>query len=290
MSSRDDEAVDPSRRSFLKTMGVGGVTIMGASAGVTMLTGCPEGDPNYWMDSRRRLTLEALADTALPNEGILSAPVNYTGRDKEGLLTRILEFRREGGRIKWSQRYNVPTFGGVTAIAVTPAPGTISNSGPRVLLLGRFSQWQIAESRSRDASTTRHARCVQFASDTPGAMLAAVGLRLGDPRTLTRLGRVQWVRKHAQPEDRVQLIVVADNRHVWNAGVRRGTPAVWDLTDAPLGPAWEWDLYVLLDDNAQTDAVAPYGVLGLVEHEDVGQPYVSLAQHPGFAVEGKEDA
>lgn len=231
-----------------------------------------------------------VARPPLPNEGILAASNNYTGRDREGLLTRVLEFRREGGRIKWSQRYNVPAFGGVTGIAVTPAPGTISNSGSRVLLLGRFSQWQIAESRSRDASTTRHARCVQFASDTPGAMLAAVGLRLGDPRTLTRLGRVQWVRKYAQPEDRVQLVVIADNRHVWNAGVRRGTPAVWDLTAAPLGPAWEWDLYVLQDDNAQTDAVAPYGVLGLVEHEDVGQPYVSLAQHPGFAVEGEEAA
>jgi hypothetical protein len=56
------------RRSFLKRSGAGGVTVLGASAASTMLAGCPSGDPNSWLDTYRRQTLDALADTILPNE------------------------------------------------------------------------------------------------------------------------------------------------------------------------------------------------------------------------------
>jgi hypothetical protein len=86
MISRNDEPRDPTRRAFLKKSGTTGVAVLGASAATTMLAGCPEDDPEYWMDSHRRLTLEALADAAIPNEGI------FTGGDgaKEARALEIM--------------------------------------------------------------------------------------------------------------------------------------------------------------------------------------------------------
>jgi hypothetical protein len=63
-----EPAHPPSRRAFLGTVGRSGVAVLGASAATSLLAGCPEDEPNYWLDSHRRLTLEALADTVIPNE------------------------------------------------------------------------------------------------------------------------------------------------------------------------------------------------------------------------------
>lgn len=122
MSSGEDEPVDPSRRLFLKTVGTGGVTIMGASAAATMLTGCPDDDPNYWMDSHRRLTLEALADTALPNEGIIAG--GDGGKECRALEVMFDPYYGENGWIDEAMSeldYYYPSFSSSSLSARTSA-------------------------------------------------------------------------------------------------------------------------------------------------------------------------
>ncbi len=68
MTRTDQAPRDPSRRAFFSKTATGGVTLLGASAATSLLAGCPADDPNSWLDSHRRDTLNALADTILPNE------------------------------------------------------------------------------------------------------------------------------------------------------------------------------------------------------------------------------
>jgi len=75
----DQEPSVPSRRVFFKQAAGGGVALLGASAATSLLAGCPSDDPNSWLDSNRRDTLNALADTALPNEN------GDGGREARGL-------------------------------------------------------------------------------------------------------------------------------------------------------------------------------------------------------------
>lgn len=224
---------------------------------------------------------------ALPNEDLLSATNNYSGMLRESRLTRVLEFRRERGAINWSEKYTLDMKGGgVTAAVWTTGPvGAISNSGPNLILLGRYTQKVIAEGRSRDPSTTRFARCVQVTTTDPAPMMRVALLRFGkaagpdDEDLLTQIRRIVVLGRYLQPVDKIQCIIELDQRKVYNLGVKRGTAAIWELPSVDqLGPFTECDLWFILSDANQNDPVVPYFVRIVVEWETYGQPWQQLPQ------------
>jgi hypothetical protein len=55
-----------SRRSFLKTGAAGGVTVLGSGAAMTLLSGCPDAEPNTSFTAHQKETLCAAADAIVP--------------------------------------------------------------------------------------------------------------------------------------------------------------------------------------------------------------------------------
>ena len=102
--------------------------------------------------------------------------------------------------------------------------------------------------------------------------------QLGDPRRLTHLKTVMINGSFIQPTDQIDLVVQADEWKQWEAKPSRGAPSYWDI-DHVFGDHIETHLWVALKLDPASRAAAPYISIGVIEHEDRGEPYTSLAQH-----------
>lgn len=216
--------------------------------------------------------------------GVLTDANNFTGLYRSGRLSRIVEGVRRGGQYIWREKCAIDTGGTVSGLAWHPGPtGAVGNSGPGLLVLGRFSQWLIAESRTGDATQTPRPRLV-----VPSATTAAPTLRVeldfgsGDPRRQHQLYTIMLTGKFIQPEDKIELDLQVDERETVYIGTSTGTPAVWDKLGEMVGRCSKAVAYFTFKDNDQTDDAAPYLALGVYEYEDIGLPYES-EQFPGFA-------
>jgi hypothetical protein len=223
------------------------------------------------------------ARPGLPNSGLLTTTNNFTSKHRSQMMTEIIEFKREGGKIVWYPKYVVLTGGNISSIAQMAAPYTIKNNGPSLYFFGRYRVAVIGESATRDPSQARFPDLAIGSTSVMMPMLSVQELRLGDPKRLTKLKKVMVKGEFIQPTDQLQLFVQTDNWKVWAANVKEGSPAVWDIEYAPLGAHQVTHLWVLMQlDSAVTRPTAPYLTLGLVEHDDEGEPYTSLMQDGGF--------
>ena len=249
----------------------------------------------YWY-SWKNVTTTAMTATAtiaelgvipgrpgLPNSdrGILTQAINFTNRVRAGAgISRLLEMTRANGREEWAVRGLLYTLGGVTKIGWMSGPtGSISSSGPSLVVLGRFKQKFVAESPTRDPSQSRAPRPVKWTTSTPGSLWRVAKIRLGDARKLSKFLRIGLKGRYVQPGDKVQLFLQSDEESVWDAGVLRGSPAIWDLRGAPLGPAEEYEVFLVFQPASQTLLVAPYWTHLLAEFDDYGDEWAVLNNH-----------
>lgn len=163
-------------------------------------------------------------------------------------------------------------------MALTPGPMAISNSGANLLLFGRYSQWVCAESPSHDPSAARRPDLAIGSTTVAMPVLCVRNMRLGDPRRLTHLQAAMINGPFFQPTDQIDLVLQADEWKQWEAKPSRGAPAHWDL-DHVFGDHAETHLWAAVKLDSATRSAAPYISIGILEHEDRGEPYTSLAQH-----------
>jgi hypothetical protein len=224
-----------------------------------------------------------VARPGLPDSGLLSQSTNFTNRMRAGGITRVLEGKRRGGRIIWSDKYSLHTLGGVNCGGWTQSPSVGGgNSGQTFILLGRFRQFQCWENTNRDSTQAKYARLVQSGQTTePAPVIAIYNVLMGKPNQLTRLHKVWAAGLFIQPTDAIQLVIQVDEWKVYDCGVRYGTHALWDLEGDAIGPFWRAHYFFILKDATQFDPASPYWISLLAEYSDSGVPY-DVTQQAAF--------